>query len=66
MLPIQVHETYPYPLHMAKCLGKQHGFKMILIYIFVKGLSSITKRGRLKSLVWFWSVDETLSANPLL
>ena len=24
MLPIQIYETYPYPLHMVKCLGKQH------------------------------------------
>ena len=29
----------------------------------MKGLSSITKRGRLKALVWFWLIDETLSAN---
>ena len=29
----------------------------------MKGLSSITKRGRLKALVWFWVIDETLSAN---
>ena len=29
----------------------------------MKGLSSITKKGRLKALVWFWLIDETLSAN---
>ena len=29
-------------------------------------LSSITKKGRLKDLVWFWWIDETLGANPLL
>ena len=29
----------------------------------MKGLSPITKKGRLKTLVWFWSIDETLSAN---
>ena len=29
----------------------------------MKGLPSITKRGRLKALVWFWLIDETLSAN---
>jgi hypothetical protein len=28
MLPIGIHETCPYPLHMVKCLGKQHGFKI--------------------------------------
>ena len=63
MLSFLVHETCPNPLHMIKSLGKQHGFKMILIHIFIKGLSSITKRGRLKALVWFWLIDETLSAN---
>ena len=29
----------------------------------MKGLSSITKKGRLKALVSFWWIDETLSAN---
>ena len=29
----------------------------------MKGLSSITKKGRLKALVWFWLIDGTLSAN---
>ena len=29
----------------------------------MKGLSSITKKERLKALVWFWLIDETLSAN---
>ena len=29
----------------------------------MKGLSSITKRERLKALVWFWLIDKTLSAN---
>jgi hypothetical protein len=49
MLPCGVHETCPYPLHMLKCLGKQHEFKMISIYVFVKGFSSITKKGEIKS-----------------
>ena len=26
-------------------------------------MSSITKKGRLKALVWFWWIDETLSAD---
>jgi hypothetical protein len=34
---------------MVKSLGKQHGFKMILIHIFVKGLSLITKKGEIES-----------------
>ena len=29
----------------------------------MKGLSSITKKGRLKALVCFWWIDETLSAS---
>ena len=49
MLPIWVYETYPYPLHMVKCLGKQHEPKMILLNIFVKRLSSITKKGEIES-----------------
>jgi len=59
MLPFQVYETCLYALHMVKFLGKQHEFKKILFNIFVKRLSSITKKGRLKALVWFWIIDET-------
>ena len=49
MLPIQVYETCPYPLLMVICLGKQHESKKILLNIFVKGLSSITKKRETKS-----------------
>ena len=28
-----------------------------------KGCHQLSKRGRLKALVWFWLIDETLSAN---
>ena len=28
-----------------------------------KGCYQLPKRGRLKALVWFWLIDETLSAN---
>jgi hypothetical protein len=49
MLPIRVYKTFPYPLHMVKSLGKQHGFKMISIHIFVKGLLSITKNEKIES-----------------
>ena len=28
-----------------------------------KGCHQLPKRGRLKALVWFWLIDETLSAN---
>ena len=49
MLPIRIYETCPYPLHMVKCLIKQHESKKILLYIFVKRLSSITKKGEIES-----------------
>jgi len=49
MLPIWVYETCPYPLHMVKGLGKQHESKKILLNIFVKRLSSITKKGEIES-----------------
>ena len=61
MLPIQVYETCPYPLHMVKCLGTQHESKKILLNIFVKGCHQLPKRGKLKALVWFWIIDETRS-----
>ena len=59
MLPIWFHETCPYPLHMVKCLGKQHESKKILLNIFVKGCHQLPKKERLKALVWFWIIDET-------
>ena len=34
--------------------------KFISLY---KGCHQLPKRGRLKALVWFWLIDETLSAN---
>jgi len=48
---------------MVKYLGKQHESKKIVLKIFVNGLSLITKKGRLKALVWFWIIDETQSTN---
>ena len=49
MLPIRVYETCVYPLHMVKYLGKQHESKKILLNIFVKGLSLITKMAEIES-----------------
>jgi hypothetical protein len=49
MLPIWDYETCPYPLHMVKCLGKQHESKKIKLNIFVNSLSSITKKGEIES-----------------
>jgi hypothetical protein len=66
MLPIWVYEICPYPLHTEKCLGKQHEFKKILLNIFVKRLSQLPKRGRLKALVWFWIIDEIYGLIPEL
>jgi hypothetical protein len=59
MLPIWVYETCPYSLHMVKSLGMQYESKKILWNIFVKRLSSINKKGRLKAIIWFWIIDET-------
>jgi hypothetical protein len=49
MLQIWVYKTCPYHLHMVKCLGKQHESKKILLNIFMKRLSSITKKGKIES-----------------
>ena len=49
MLPIRVYVTCPHPLHKVKCLDKQHESKKILLNIFVKRLSSITKKGEIES-----------------
>ena len=48
---------------MVKCLGKQHGFKFEFISYLCEGCHQLPKMGRLKALVWFWLIDETLSAN---
>ena len=59
MLPMGVHETCPNPLHIVKCLDKQHGFKFEFISYLCGGCHELPKRGRLKALVWFWIIDET-------
>ena len=64
MLPILIYETCPYPLHMVKCLGKQHESKKILLHMFVKRLSSITKKGKIESpslvLANWWNLSTNL------
>ena len=64
MLPIWIYETCPYPLHMVKCLGKQYEPKKILLYIFMKRLSSITKKGEIESpslvLANWWNLSTNL------
>ena len=59
MLPIWVYEICPYPSHMVKSLGKQHEPKKILLNIFVKRLSSITKKGEIESPSLVLIIDET-------
>ena len=48
---------------MVNMLGQATWIQLNLIYIFVKGLSSITKTGEIESSSLFWLIDETLSAN---
>jgi hypothetical protein len=45
MLPCGVHETCPYPLHMVKCLGKQHELGGVKI------VTTILREERVRSLV---------------
>ena len=46
MLPIQVHETCPYPLHMVKSLGKQHEFKLnFILYLCERVVINYQKEG---------------------
>jgi hypothetical protein len=49
LLPIRVYETCPYPLHMVKCLGKQHESKRILMKIFVKKVVINYQKGEIES-----------------
>jgi len=52
---------------MVKCLGKQHESKKNFIEnLCKKGCHQLPKRGRLKALVWFWIIDETLVLTSIL
>ena len=61
---IGVHETCPYPFTHDKYAWASNmnliEFQFISLW---KGCHQLPKRGRLKALVWFWWIDETLSAN---
>ena len=48
MLPIGVHETCPYPLHGKYAWTSNMDSIEFQIHIFVKGLSSITKKGEIE------------------
>ena len=50
MLPIEVHETCPYPFTHSKYAWASNMDSIeFQIHIFVKGLSSITKKGEIES-----------------
>ena len=50
-------------LHMVNMLGQATWIQLNLNSYLCKGCHQLPKRGRLKALVWFWLIDETLSAN---
>ena len=52
---------------MVKCLGKQHEFKKKFIEnLCKKGCHQLPKRVRLKALVWFWIIDDTLVLTSMI
>ena len=60
----EIHETCPYPFTHGKYAWASNvdSIKSQFISLW-KGCHQLPKRGRLKVLVWFWLIDETLSAN---
>ena len=64
MLPMGVIETCPYSFTHSKYAWASNmdsnEFQFISLW---KGCHQLPKRGRFKALVWFWWIDETLSAN---
>ena len=64
MLSFGVHETCPYPFTHGKYAWTSNMDLIKIQFISLwKGCHQLPKRGRLKSLVWFWWIDETLSAS---
>ena len=64
MLPFGVHETCPYPFIHGKYAWASNMDSIKFQFISLcKGCHQLPKRGRLKDLVWFWCIDDTLSAN---
>ena len=60
----RVHETFSYPFTHGKYAWASNMDSIKLQFISLwKGSHQLPKRGRLKALVWFWLIDETLSAN---
>ena len=51
-------------LHMVNMLGQATWIQLNLnSYLCVRFIINYKKKGRLKALVWFWLIDETISAN---
>jgi hypothetical protein len=64
LLPFGVHETCPYPFTHGKYAWASNMDSIKSQFISLcKGCHQLPKRGRLKALVYFWLIDETLSAN---
>ena len=67
MLTIGVQETCPYSSTHGKYTWASNMDSIEFQFISsCKGCHQLPKKGRLKALVWFWKIDETLSANLLL
>ena len=64
MLPFGVHKTCPYPFTHGKYdwTSNMNSIEFQFISLW-KGCHQLPKRERLKALVWFWLIDDTLSAN---
>ena len=64
MLSFGIHETCPYPFTHGKYAWASNVDSIKSQFISLcKGYHQLPKRERLKALVWFWLIDETLSAN---
>ena len=64
MLPFGIHETCPYYFTHGRYAWTSNVNSIKSQFISLKkGYHQLPKRGRLKALVWFWLIDETLSAN---
>ena len=64
MLQFGVYETCPYPFTHGKYAWARNMDSIKFQFISLcKGCHQLPKRERLKALVWFWVIDETLSAN---
>ena len=64
MLPIGVLETCPYPFTHGKFVWASNMDSIEFQFISLwKGCHQLPKREKFKALVWFWWINDTLSAN---